>query len=258
MSSTGTTISSSSCFVRPASTISTSRSPPTKRATSSSGRCVAESAIRCTSRSQSASSRSRVSARCEPRFVAATACTSSTITASTRAQDLARVRRRQDQEQALRRRDQDVGRPAQHRLPLDRRRVAGADGDGDLGPRQAEPVGRGADAGERPAQVALDVVVQGLQRGDVEQPHAALGSRRRREPVEPDEERRERLAGARRRAQEHVAAARDRRPALRLRRGRPARKRIREPRRGGRGEELVDGRRHGGSIAARGARIPAR
>ncbi len=83
MSSTGTSTWRSSSLRVPASTMATSRSPPTNRAISSSGRCVAESAIRCTSRPAVTSSRSSDSARCEPRFVAATACTSSTITAVT-------------------------------------------------------------------------------------------------------------------------------------------------------------------------------
>jgi hypothetical protein len=86
-------------LAEPASTTSTSRSPPTKRAISSSGRWVAESAMRCTGRSHSRSSRSRLSARCVPRLVAATACTSSTITVSTvrsvsRARGEVRIRKR--------------------------------------------------------------------------------------------------------------------------------------------------------------------
>ena len=75
------------------------------------------------------------------------------------AEHLARLRG-QHQEQRLRRGDQDVRRLAQHRRALLRGRVAGAHRDGQLG---LEP-------GERPAQVALDVVVQRLQRRDVEQP----------------------------------------------------------------------------------------
>ena len=200
MSSTGTTISSSSCFVVPASTISTSRSPPTKRATSSSGRCVADSAIRCTSRSQSTSSRSSVRARCEPRFVAATACTSSTITAST-------VRRISRAFGDVRIRNRLSG--VVIRMSGGRRSIAWRSAAGVSPVRTAtETSGRGrpsrSAAARMPAsgaaQVALDVVVQGLQRRHVEQPHAALGGRRRGEPVEADEEGRERLAGARRRA----------------------------------------------------------
>jgi hypothetical protein len=57
--------------------------PPRKRATSSNGRWVAESPMRCGGRSVTSSSRSRVSARCAPRFVAAIAWISSTMTVST-------------------------------------------------------------------------------------------------------------------------------------------------------------------------------
>ena len=51
--------------------------------------------------------------------------------------------------------------------------------------------------GERPAQVPLDVVVERLQRRDVEDAQALAG--RRRQPVDRREERRERLARAGRR-----------------------------------------------------------
>ena len=67
--------------------------------------------------------------------------------------------------------------------------------------------------GERPAQVPLDVVVERLQRRDVE--HAQALPRRRAQPVERVEERGQRLARAGRRLDQHVRAARDRRPALR-------------------------------------------
>ena len=186
-----------------------------KRATSSSGRCVAESPIRCSGRPSScASSRSSVSARCAPRLVAATAWISSTITASTSREDLARLRG-QHQVERLGRRDQDVGRRAQHRRALAGRRVAGAD-------RDAHVVAE-AEAAQRRAQVALDVVGERLQRRDVDQPRAVLAGRRRRrrdEAIERPEERGERLARAGRRADQHVLAGRDRRPRLRLRRRR--------------------------------------
>ena len=88
MSSTGTTTWSSIGLRWPASTTVTGRGPapswpPRKRAISSSGRCVAESPIRCGGASVSASSRSSESARCAPRFVAASAWISSTITQRT-------------------------------------------------------------------------------------------------------------------------------------------------------------------------------
>ena len=65
------------------------------------------------------------------------------------------------------------------------------------------------------AQVPLDVVVERLQRRDVEQPKPAAGASV--ELVDPVQERRERLAGAGRGGNEHVALRRDGRPGLRLR-----------------------------------------
>ena len=89
MSSIGITTSTSSGLRMPASTIFTGRGspgaeyPPRKRATSSSGRCVADRPIRCGGRSVTSSSRSSVSARWAPRLVAAIAWISSMITVST-------------------------------------------------------------------------------------------------------------------------------------------------------------------------------
>ena len=75
-------------------------------------------------------------------------------------QHLARLRS-DDQIQRFRRRDQDVGRVAPHRLALALRRVAGAQGDAQLG----------ADAPKRRPQVALDVVGERLQGRDVDDLH---------------------------------------------------------------------------------------
>src|SRR5437660_1559655 len=83
MSSTGTSTATSIVFSLPALTIATSLGPPRNRATSSNGRCVAESPIRCGSALVSAHSRSRLSARCDPRLVAATEWISSTISQRT-------------------------------------------------------------------------------------------------------------------------------------------------------------------------------
>ena len=96
MSGTGTTTWTSTAVPPPASTISTGRAvqassspgvpPPRKRATSDRGRWVADRPMRWgagrPAASTSASSRSSESARCAPRLVPATACTSSTITVS--------------------------------------------------------------------------------------------------------------------------------------------------------------------------------
>ena len=120
------------------------------------------------------------------------------------AQRLARLRG-QHQEERLGRRDQDVRRLLDELAALLLRGVAGADADAQLR----------AQTGERPAQVPLDVVVERLQRRDVEEPEAA--ARARVEPVDPVEEGGERLARAGRRLDEDVAAGRDRGPARGLR-----------------------------------------
>ena len=116
--------------------------------------------------------------------------------------------RGQQQVQRLRCRDQDVRVVPQHRRAVALRRVAGANGHAEL---RVEPR-------ERPAQVALDVVVQSLQRRDVEEPEPL--ARLRGEPVDPVEKGRQRLPGAGGSLDERVLPARDRRPAQLLRGGR--------------------------------------
>ena len=91
MSSTGMTTSTSSGLRMPASTMVTGRGspgadqPPRKRATSSSGRCVADSPIRWGGWLVISSSRSSDSARWAPRLVGASAWISSMMTVSTSA-----------------------------------------------------------------------------------------------------------------------------------------------------------------------------
>ena len=138
------------------------------------------------------------------------------------AQRLTRARR-QHEVQRLGRRDQDVGRRADERLPVLARRVTGAHPDGRRPERDPEPLGREADARDRRAQVLLDVDGERAQRRDVE--HTApvgLGRLGRgREPVDRPEERGEGLARPGRRQDQRVVAGRDRRPSLLLgRRGR--------------------------------------
>ena len=112
--------------------------------------------------------------------------------------------RGQHQIERLRGGDQDVGRLALHRLALALRRVAGAQADGDLGP----------DSLQRRPQVALDVVGESLQRGDVDDPHPLpelLGPARKR--VDSPQECAQGLTGAGRRADQRVGAGGDLRPA---------------------------------------------
>ena len=82
-SGTGTSTLTSIVFVIGGWTTVTGRAPARKVETSSSGRTVAESPIRWAGESSSSSSRSSDSARCAPRLVPTTACTSSRITVRT-------------------------------------------------------------------------------------------------------------------------------------------------------------------------------
>ena len=89
MSGTGTCTDRSNVLAAGGATMVVGAWPDRKRATSSGGRTVADSPIRCAgcggTPRDSWSSRSSESARCAPRLVAATACTSSTITVCTAA-----------------------------------------------------------------------------------------------------------------------------------------------------------------------------
>jgi hypothetical protein len=121
-------------------------------------------------------------------------------------EELARLRG-QHQVERLGGGDEHVRRLAQHRLAVALGRVAGADGHRDVA----------ADAAQRGAQVLLDVVGERLQGRHVYEPAPpGLGH----EPVERPEEGGQRLARAGRRRDEHVLAAGDRGPRLRLGRGR--------------------------------------
>src|SRR5262249_15610213 len=113
--------------------------------------------------------------------------------------------RREQEEERFRRGDEDVGWLAEHRRALLLRRVAGADSDAQLG---AEPR-------ERAAQVPLDVVVERLERRDVEDAEPLPWSVG--EAIDRGEEGCERLPRTGRRLDEDVPAGGDRRPALRLR-----------------------------------------
>ena len=167
MSSTGTTTSRSSGLRVPASTIVISRPPLTNCPISSIGRWVADNPIRCIGCSTSACRRStrdrEVSAALDARD-------RMHLVEDQRvdgAQHLARLRR-QHQVERLGRRDQDVGRLLHDLAALLLRRVARA---------HRNPQLR-LEACERAAEVALDVVVERLERRDVE--HAQTLARRSR------------------------------------------------------------------------------
>ena len=98
---------------------------PRNVATSSTGRTVADSPMRCAGRSSSASSRSSETARCAPRLVRADGVHLVDDHRVDAAQRLARGRGQQ-QEQRLGRGDQDVGRAPGEQPALVGRGVAGA------------------------------------------------------------------------------------------------------------------------------------
>ena len=167
-------------------------------------------------------------------------------------EDLARLARQQ-QVQALRRGDEDVGRVADEVAALVGGRVAGPGCDVDAGWLVAEAGGLEGDARQRGAEVALDVVGQRLERAHVQDPDGAglfLGRGRPRvldEPVEAPQERGEGLAATRWGVDQRVVAAGDRRPALGLGRRGGFERRLEPGPDGGakRGERIGLGRDHG-------------
>ena len=115
--STGTWMRRSSGLRMPASTMTHSRCGPTrKRATSSSGCCVAERPMRCTSRPACRSQPLEREREVDPRLLCATAWISSTITHCVPANSC-RLRG-EHQVERLGGGDEDVGRVAQHGAPL--------------------------------------------------------------------------------------------------------------------------------------------
>ena len=158
------------------------------------------------------------------------------------------------QVQRLRRGNQDVGRVLEHGGAFRGGGVAGPDRDPDH--RRAEPelAGHPGDLAQRRLEVLLDVGRQRLQRRHVHHLRPGAGRRCFRwcvrprvglvsavkivraaqvvgpvEPVDADQERRQRLAGAGRRRDQRVAARGDLPPARGLRLGRPGREPALEP-----------------------------
>ncbi len=146
---------------------------------------------------------------------------------------------REQQEQRLRRGDQEVRRPLQHGRPLGRRRIAGPHRHPDRGRGQSQLGGYLGNLGQRALQVLPDVDGQRLQRRDVHHLRpgggcsclvgrpasleAGLGGRLVRlvDPVDADQEGGESLARPRGRGDQRVPARRDLGPARSLRLGRP-------------------------------------
>ena len=119
--------------------------------------------------------------------------------------------------------DDDVRRGAAHLCALARRGVAGAHPGPDLDIGQALRLQGRADAGQRRLQIAPDIVRQRLQWRDVDDLRRVFeraGEPLPHQPVDRCEKGGERLARPRRRGDQGVSAGANRRPRLRLRRGR--------------------------------------
>ena len=180
------------------------------------------------------------SARCAPRLVPATACTSSMMTVSTpaSASRACEVSSRNSDSGVVMRTSVGVRAKA-------RRSSAGVSPERTAtvmsGAGSPSRVGGVPDADQRGAQVALDVDGERLHRRDVEHPaalqRAPSGGGCAGQPVERPEERRQRLARAGGRDDEGVVAAADRLPGAGLG-GRGRAEAAPEPRGGGGGEAV--------------------
>ncbi len=196
--------------------------PPRKRATSSSGRCVADSPMRCSFRPARCSSRSSDRARCAPRLVGTTAWISSTMTVSTLLSASRALDVKQEIER-LGRGDENVGRLALEPRPVPRRGVARPHRDRREDVRVAASGRQVCHPDDGGPQVPLHVHGERLQRRDVDDPAPAIARRRRREhhPVDAGQERGQGLPASGRREDQRGLASGDDRPAERLRRRGP-------------------------------------
>ena len=255
-SATGTITSSSTVLLDGGCTTTTSRVPPRNRATSSTGRTVADRPIRRAGRSSRASRRSRDEREVGAALGAGDGVDLVDDDGLDAAQRLARLGGQQ-QEQRLGRGDEDVGGLARELAALVGGGVTGADGDAHVGRLEAEALGGLPDAGEGAAEVALDVDGEGLERGDVEDAapvERVLGGRAGGDPVEGPEEGRQRLAGAGGGDDEGVLAGGGRAPGAFLGGGRSLERAL-EPRPGRRRQQperrRLGGRAYGASAHPR-------
>ena len=127
---------------------------------------------------------------------------------------------RQQNVERLRRGDEDVRRTPQHRLPLARKRVAGAHSRADFRAKIAALECQGLDLPQGAVQVLLYVVREGLERRNIQDLRALAelaGGSFTQQLVNCDQERRKRFAGASRSRDQRGASGHNRRPAFGLR-----------------------------------------
>jgi hypothetical protein len=142
--------------------------------------------------------------------------------------------------------DQNVRRLAQQALTLGRGGVAGANGGFEARQRSAHLPGGLGDSFERGLEIAMDVVVERLQRRDVEDAHSARQRPLTPQVIEAGEEGRQRLARAGRRQDQRMPSGGDGRPSLALRRSRFAQGRAEPVAHGGEEEAQRIGVAHDG------------
>ena len=161
----------------PSGPLRASPAPTRRRAIASIGRCVAERPMRWGRRLASASRRSSVSARCEPRLSRATAWISSTITVRTSRRRSPAAPGGHQEVQGLGRRDQQVGRLAEHRGAGAGRRVAACGRSPQIRDDQPELARHLADLRERALEVLPDVGRERLEGRHVDDlgPEVAAG-----------------------------------------------------------------------------------
>ena len=139
------------------------------------------------------------------------------------AQKLAAALRGQEDVQRLGGGDQDVGRAADHEVPLARGRVARAHHGPDLRQWGAGLLRQCGNCGQRFLQVLLDVVAQGFEGGHIDD-RGLVTQRtvvsRRHQVIDRPEKCGQRLAGPGRGRDQRVSTLGDVRPALDLRCGR--------------------------------------
>ena len=117
------------------------------------------------------------------------------------------------QMQGFGRRDQDVGRLSEHPLPIVGRRVTGPDRDRQRRERRPFGLRRGDDPVQGELEVSIDVVVEGLERRDVENPDTSDHPGIPPEVIEAGQEGSEGFPRSRWREKKGVPAFGDRGPA---------------------------------------------
>ena len=126
--------------------------------------------------------------------------------------------RGEQQEQRFRRRDQDIGRGSLQPIPLAGWRISRPDSDRRFAKRMSFACGERPQSLQRRLEIPRDVDAERLERRDIQRVDSGRGGNllSEGEPVDGDEERGERFAGARRGEKKRAGPAGDRLPGVPL------------------------------------------